>query len=103
MTEQLGFDADNLTQKEADFVDFCTQLLQLDPTNRPTALQALDHPFIVNTLRACVELPDDENGIFYDHPMGGEREHDDDGLDDEDGDYGGYAGGGGGAGELSSI
>ena len=33
-------------QDDAEFVDFCTQMLQYDQTKRPSALEALRHPFV---------------------------------------------------------
>lgn len=38
--------AHRLHTNDPDFVDFVTQLLQLDPLKRPTAHQALQHPWI---------------------------------------------------------
>ena len=35
------------TEEEAHFVDFCSKLLAVDPDSRPTAEQALKHPWIV--------------------------------------------------------
>lgn len=35
------------TEDEAHFVDFCSKLLAVDPDSRPTAAEALKHPWIV--------------------------------------------------------
>jgi hypothetical protein len=37
---------------DAEFVDFCTQMLQYDQTKRPSALEALRHPFVCDALEA---------------------------------------------------
>jgi len=55
MAERLGFDADlpnrkRKTWEEEDshlFVDFVTKLLCVDPEKRPTADEALEHPWIL--------------------------------------------------------
>jgi serine/threonine protein kinase len=43
-----------LHSDDAEFVDFVTQMLQYDQTKRPTALEALRHPFV------CEKAPDVE-------------------------------------------
>lgn len=47
LAARLGFPADKaLDNDEALFVDFCGKLLSVDPDGRPTAAEALQHPWI---------------------------------------------------------
>lgn len=56
MAERLGFDADLMSRsrhtweedEKALFVDFVTKLLTVDPDKRPTADEALEHPWILS-------------------------------------------------------
>lgn len=56
MAERLGFDADLMSRsrhtweedEKALFVDFVTKLLTIDPSKRPTADEALEHPWILS-------------------------------------------------------
>mmetsp|Transcript_9253 Transcript_9253/g.10212 ORF Transcript_9253/g.10212 Transcript_9253/m.10212 type:complete len:1096 (-) Transcript_9253:50-3337(-) len=54
LASRLGFDPKILQrpvtsneQEQALFVDFCQSLLTIDPDSRPTAAQALQHPWII--------------------------------------------------------
>ena len=55
LAARLGFDAEAIqqgstpeAQDEALFVDFCKSLLTIDPDSRPTAQEALQHPWIMS-------------------------------------------------------
>ena len=64
---RLGFDEDLLDQphlsdddkNRALFVDFVKKLLTIDPDKRPSAAEALDHPWI----RSSLDLTEDD--ILY--------------------------------------
>jgi len=43
--------AKRLHTDDEDFLDFVSQLLQMDPSRRPTAEEALGHPWIVSGVR----------------------------------------------------
>jgi len=55
---RLGFDEDFMNQpkmspddeKRALFVDFVSKLLTIDPDRRPSATEALNHPWITSSL-----------------------------------------------------
>ena len=55
---RLGFDEDFMDQpklseddkKRALFVDFVSKLLTVDPDSRPSAAEALNHPWITSSL-----------------------------------------------------
>ena len=67
LANQLGHDeVSGMTADDVEFADFVGLLLMVDPSNRPTAKEALKHPFIANTLKRCFEVEDEtENGIYY--------------------------------------
>ena len=60
LSERLGFKASiELSNEEIMFVDFIRTLLTIDPNERPTATEALQHPWILQSF----EL--DESDIEY--------------------------------------
>ena len=82
MANQLGLgDKKSLTEEEVNFADFVSCLLQVDPENRPTAREALQHPFIVDTLKRCLDIENEVmNGIYYSSGVGGEDDEEEDGV-----------------------
>lgn len=71
MAERLGFDANLMTSKrktweedeKALFTDFVTKLLTIDPQKRPSAEEALEHPWILsgfNLTEEDLKYPPDE-------------------------------------------
>ena len=63
MAARLGFDPEEVEQgvepEQAFFVDFCRSMLMIDPDNRMSAAEALEHPWIVSS--KCLT----ENDIKY--------------------------------------
>ena len=70
-----------LTPLESSFVSFVSSLLSIDPGKRPTAAEALEHPFL-EEVRAMVEDGGGLGEIFY--GTGGGEEEDDEEEDDDD-------------------
>jgi serine/threonine protein kinase len=86
LAAQLGLppDVDDGDSIEAKFISFVASLLQVDPSNRPTAKEALLHPFIRDTLEECLSIEDEQlNGIYY-NSGDGEEEEGGAASDDED-------------------
>ena len=54
--------AKRLHTDDEKFLDFVSQLLQMDPTHRPTAQEALNHPWLVEGLRGERETTQEDPG-----------------------------------------
>ena len=84
MAARLGFDPDLLEKTDllpeeeecAMFVDFVRQLLTIDPDARPTAEEALRHPWILSSYQLT------EEDIKYPPEDASDDEYDDDDEDD---------------------
>ena len=58
LATRLHLDSKNLSEDEAQFVDLVKTLLELDPTKRVTATEALKHPWLADVDKLVIPPPD---------------------------------------------